>query len=102
MPLGAPLPLPRFPRLAALASLAALAQLAPASASAQRASQAADSAAARTPWDVTLARGKTRDIDFTTSEGTWMSVDLSRDGSWLVFDLLGHIYTMPADRKSVV
>ena len=98
MPLGAPLPLPlpRFPRLAALASLAALAQLAPASASAQRASQAADSAAARTPWDVTLARGKTRDIDFTTSEGTWMSVDLSRDGSWLVFDLLGHIYTMPA------
>ena len=24
-------------------------------------------------WDVTRARGKTRDIDFTTSEGTWMS-----------------------------
>ena len=51
---------------------------------------------AKPAWDVTLARGKTRDIDFTTSEGTWMSVDQSPDQSWLVFDLLGHIYRMPA------
>ena len=28
-------------------------------------------------WDVTLARGKTRDISFQTNEGTWMSVDIS-------------------------
>ena len=42
------------------------------------------------------ARGKTRDIDFTTSEGTWMSADLSPDRTWLVFDLLGHVYRMPA------
>src|SRR5256885_4939528 len=47
-------------------------------------------------WDVTLARGKTREIDFTTSEGTWLSPDLSPDGRWIVFDLLGHIYRMPA------
>ena len=47
-------------------------------------------------WDVTLARGKTREIDFTTSEGTWMTVDASPDGSWIVFDLLGHVYRMPA------
>ena len=47
-------------------------------------------------WDVTQARGKTRDIDFTTSEGTWMSVDISPDGTWIVFDLLGHVYRMPA------
>ena len=46
-------------------------------------------------WDVTQARGTTRPIDFTTTEGTWMSVDLSPDGRWLVFDLLGHIYRMP-------
>src|SRR5689334_4146934 len=46
--------------------------------------------------DVTLARGQTRDIDFTTNEGTWMSVDISPDGAWIVFDLLGHIYRMPA------
>ena len=50
----------------------------------------------RATWDVTQARGKTRDIDFTTSEGTWMSADLSPDRTWIVFDLLGHIYRMPA------
>src|SRR2546423_9954232 len=47
-------------------------------------------------WDVTLARGKTREIDFITSEGTWLSPDLSPDGWWIVFDLLGHIYRMPS------
>ncbi len=47
-------------------------------------------------WDVTRARGKTRDIDFTTSAGTWMSVDESPDGRWIVFDLLGQIYRLPA------
>jgi len=53
--------------------------------------------AAPTPaWDVTQARGKTRDIDFTTNEGTWMSVDIAHDGAWIVFDLLGHVYRMPA------
>ena len=50
----------------------------------------------RGSWDVTLARGKTRDIDFTTNVGTWTSVDLSPDGSWIAFDLLGHVYRMPA------
>ncbi|GAB1343821.1 amidohydrolase family protein [Gemmatimonas sp.] len=47
-------------------------------------------------WDVTQPRGTTRTINFTTTEGTWMSVDLSPDGAWVVFDLLGHIYRMPA------
>jgi len=47
-------------------------------------------------WDTTKARGQTRDIDFDTSEGTWMSLSLSPDGNWIVFDLLGHIYKMPA------
>ena len=49
------------------------------------------------PWDTTKARGKTRDVDFTTSEGTWMSVDLSPDGQWIVFDLLAHVYRVPAE-----
>ncbi|NNF26249.1 MAG: amidohydrolase, partial [Gemmatimonadetes bacterium] len=48
-------------------------------------------------WDVTLARGETSEIDFTTEEGTWMSVDLSPDGNWVVFDLLGHIYRVSAE-----
>jgi Tol biopolymer transport system component/imidazolonepropionase-like amidohydrolase len=57
---------------------------------------AVGSASAQTDWDVTQPRGKTRVIDFTTSEGTWMSVDLSPDGRWVVFDLLGHVYRVPA------
>lgn len=46
-------------------------------------------------WDVTAARGKTRDIDFDTQEGTWMSMDISPDGRWIVFDLLAHVYRVP-------
>jgi Tol biopolymer transport system component/imidazolonepropionase-like amidohydrolase len=49
------------------------------------------------PWDVTKARGQTREIDFLTKEGTWMSADLSPDGRWVVFDLLAHIYRVPID-----
>ena len=48
-------------------------------------------------WDVTLARGDTREIDFETDEGTWMSVDMSPDGRWIVFDLLAHVYRVPAE-----
>src|SRR5262245_57200936 len=47
-------------------------------------------------WDPMVPRGKTREIDFTTTEGTWMSVDISPDGQWIVFDLLGQIYRVPA------
>jgi Tol biopolymer transport system component len=43
-------------------------------------------------WDTTLARGRTRTIEFTTDEATFESVDVSPDGRWVVFDLLGHIY----------
>jgi len=37
-----------------------------------------------------------RTLAFTTSEGTWMSLDVSPDGSTIVFDLLGDLYRMPA------
>ncbi|NJD20649.1 MAG: amidohydrolase, partial [Gemmatimonadetes bacterium] len=46
-------------------------------------------------WDVTQARGRTRAVDFVTEEGTWRSVDGSPDGTWMVFDLLGHVYRAP-------
>jgi Tol biopolymer transport system component/imidazolonepropionase-like amidohydrolase len=36
-------------------------------------------------------------IKFTTNEGTWMSLDVSPDGKWIVFDLLGDIYTLPIE-----
>lgn len=48
-------------------------------------------------WDVTLARGETREIDFTVDEGTFMSIDVSPDGQWLVFDLLAHVYRLPIE-----
>ena len=32
---------------------------------------------------------------FTTTKGSWLSLDVSPDGSQLVFDLLGDLYTMP-------
>ncbi len=38
----------------------------------------------------------TRSIEFDTQEGTWMSVDVSPDGEWIVFDLLGDLYLLPA------
>lgn len=46
-------------------------------------------------WDVSAKHGPSQEIEFQTTEGTWMSVDISPDGRTLVFDLLGDIYTMP-------
>jgi Tol biopolymer transport system component len=48
-------------------------------------------------WDVTQPRGATREIDFVTEEGTWMSLDISPDGRWVLMDLLGHIHRVPAE-----
>jgi len=47
-------------------------------------------------WDVTKPHGTPKEIDFTTSEGTWMSTDITPDGQWIVFNLLGHIYRVSA------
>lgn len=41
-------------------------------------------------------QGQLRKIDFHTEEGSWMSLDVSPDGRWIVFGLLGHIYRVPA------
>lgn len=51
---------------------------------------------AASDWDVQAPRGRVRSVDFVTTEGTWMSADISPDGRWVVFDLLGHIYRVPA------
>jgi Tol biopolymer transport system component/imidazolonepropionase-like amidohydrolase len=45
--------------------------------------------------DINKPRADARKITFDTSEGTWMSVDVSPDGKTLVFDLLGDIYSLP-------
>ncbi len=44
----------------------------------------------------TLPLKPTRTVEFETSEGTWISLDVSPDGGTIVFELLGDLYTMPA------
>ncbi len=50
-------------------------------------------------WDVNtpseIGKVPYKEVSFSTSEGTWMSLDLSPDGKTIVFDLLGDIYSMP-------
>ena len=76
--------------IAAAASLAMLA-FPPTLADAQEAPAQRDSLATES-----LPLEPTREIRFTTNEGSWMSVDISPDGTTLVFDLLGDLYTLPA------
>ncbi|MFQ5742713.1 MAG: amidohydrolase family protein [Acidobacteriota bacterium] len=38
-----------------------------------------------------------RTVSFTTNEGSWMSLDVSPDGSSIIFDLLGDLYTLPIE-----
>jgi Tol biopolymer transport system component len=42
-----------------------------------------------------LPLAATRSAKFTTTKGTWMSVDVSPDGQKIIFDLLGDLYTLP-------
>ena len=42
----------------------------------------------------------TRTLDFTTNEGTWISLDLSPDGETILFELLGDLYTLPVSGGS--
>ena len=38
-----------------------------------------------------------RMFDLKTSEGTWTSVDISPDGKTIIFDMMGDLYTIPAE-----
>ncbi|MFO1339080.1 MAG: amidohydrolase family protein [Burkholderiaceae bacterium] len=66
---------------------------------------AATAAAADTPdaapkkpaWNVNQPPGEARTVNLDTRTGTWMSVDVSPDGRWIVFDLLGDLYLLPAE-----
>lgn len=69
----------------------ALAQTAP-----PAATPAAATPAKPAKWDVNAPPGMTtREIRIAVDNGTWMNVDVSRDGKLIAFDLLGDIYTMP-------
>jgi len=41
--------------------------------------------------------GHTTKLEFETTEGSWLSIDVMPDGSHLIFDLLGDLYTLPID-----
>ena len=53
--------------------------------------------AAKPPkWNVNAPPGMaTHEIRIAVDSGTWMNVDVSRDGKLIAFDLLGDIYVMP-------
>jgi imidazolonepropionase-like amidohydrolase/dipeptidyl aminopeptidase/acylaminoacyl peptidase len=47
-------------------------------------------------WNVNAPPGMTtRQVPIDVDEGTWMNVDVSRDGRMIAFDILGDIYVMP-------
>ncbi len=65
----------------------------------------ADEAEENNEWDVNAPPGEPRVIPIDTRNGTWMSLDVSPDGSTIAFDLLGDIYVVPSsggDAKSIV
>jgi imidazolonepropionase-like amidohydrolase/Tol biopolymer transport system component len=43
-----------------------------------------------------------RKIEFSTDEGTWISLDVSSDGRKIVFDLAGHLYALSIDGGNAV
>ena len=47
--------------------------------------------------EINKPRADAKKVTFETDEGTWMSIDMSPDGKTLIFDLLGDIYSIPAE-----
>ncbi len=43
----------------------------------------------------TLPLKPERTIEFTTDEGTWISLDLTPDGKTIIFELMGDLYSLP-------
>ena len=56
-----------------------------------------DSSATAASENNSLPLITTRTLDFTTDEGTWISLDLSPQGQTIVFELLGDLYTLPIE-----
>ena len=46
-------------------------------------------------WNVEKPMGPSKNISFNVTEGTYMDIDVSPDGQFIAFDLLGDIYKMP-------
>jgi Tol biopolymer transport system component len=78
-------------RLSRTAVLLALSTLGVAALGAQSAPAGGAAAAAAN----TLPLKATRTHSFTTTKGTWLSLDVSPDGQTIIFDMLGQLYTLP-------
>ncbi|TVP77015.1 MAG: amidohydrolase [Gemmatimonadales bacterium] len=51
----------------------------------------------RGDWDVNAPPFPLTDVSIDATEGTWMSLDVSPDGTEVIFDFLGDIYTIPLE-----
>jgi len=45
--------------------------------------------------NATLPLEPARKVEFTTNQGTWLSLDVSPDGKTLLLELVGDLYTLP-------
>jgi Tol biopolymer transport system component len=60
-----------------------------------QAQDASQETKAEKPSSEGLTLKPTRKLEYTVNEGTWISLDVSPDGETIVFELVGHLYTMP-------
>ena len=51
-------------------------------------------------WDINNPLEPFKEVTISVDEGTWLNLDVSPDGSQLVFDLLGDIYLIPIEGGS--
>ncbi|MEM7707839.1 MAG: amidohydrolase family protein [Pseudomonadota bacterium] len=58
-------------------------------------SGAGSEAGAEEKWSVNAPPGPTKTVTIDTREMTWTNLDVSPDGSTLIFDMLGDLYTVP-------
>ena len=52
-----------------------------------------------TQWDISQPNYsvKPKEVELELTEGTWMNVDVTPDGEFVLFDLLGDIYRIPIE-----
>src|SRR5262245_49590322 len=80
--------------LKTVAALTASATLFIAAVTAQQQTPPSEPASKEAPKQELIVK-PARTIEFTTDEATWMNIDASPDGTLLLVDILGDLYTIP-------